>query len=526
MFNEFAPEGRAAIRIQIELLVDNTTLQLSTGGGHGPHEGAGEKCIFWLIHMWIAELHSGYIQPLAYCIAKIGAADIGCADECSALCHAWSAWGSVGIFVVSERFLPIYVEMIETIFDIGSGMIVIRKTMASTIVCVAILFGSFSAAGASSQAAPTEYARSTVDVLNVRAEPSLTAKIVSKIGKSRKYAVLDKQTEWTKIRLADDTEGWVFGQYIKYEDSESPKTTEKKAVEVAQLKQATTVKIIDVTNLRSGPGTDYAIIGKSKPGTTYPISGTEGEWYKVTLPNKGKAYIASWVVETDFLSRNAALTTPANSNNESATPTVFIYHSHNRESWNHVMLEKQGSSPSDDKVNITLVGDRFAQLLQDQGIPALTAEEDFAETLKRDNLDYSQSYAVSRQAVDKAREAYPSIRYFFDIHRDANIAREKTTVTIDGAVYARILFVIGTAHERYEENEAFAEALNKLLNDRYPGLSRGILTKSAHQGNGEYNQSISPGSLLVEIGSVNNTVQESLRTAEALADVFAHYMGE
>ncbi len=395
--------------------------------------------------------------------------------------------------------------------------------MASAIVCVALLFGSFAAADASSQAAPTEYARSTVDVLNVRAAPSLTAKIVSKIGKSQKYAVLDKQTEWTKIRLADDASGWVFGQYIKYEDSESAKATEKKAAADAQLKQATTVKIIDVTNLRSGPGTDYSIIGKAKPGTTYPISGTEGEWYKVTLPNKSKAYIASWVVETDFLSRNAALTSPAKSD-KSATPTVFIYHSHNRESWNHVMLEKKGSSPSDDEVNITLVGDRFAQLLQDQGIPALTGEEDFSETLKREKLDYGQSYAVSRRSVDKAREAYPSIRYFFDLHRDANIAREKTTVTIDGTAYARILFVIGTAHERYEENKAFAEALNKLLNDRYPGLSRGILTKSEHQGNGEYNQSISPGSLLVEIGSVNNTLQESLRTAEALADAFASYL--
>lgn len=397
--------------------------------------------------------------------------------------------------------------------------------MTSAVVCAALLFGGFPAAGASGQAALTEYARSTVDVLNVRAEPSLKADILGKIGQSRKYEVLDKQTEWVKIRLSDHTVGWVFGQYIQYEEGETTKAAEKKVVADIKLKQATTVKIVDVTNLRSGPGTDYTVVGKAKPGTTYPIVGTEGEWYQVALPNKGKAYIASWVVETDFLSRNAALTTSAKSD-ESATPTVFIYHSHNRESWNHVMLEKKASSPSDDDVNITLVGDRFAQLLQEQGIPALTGEEDFSETLKRENLDYGQSYAVSRRAVDEAKEAYPSIRYFFDIHRDANIAREKTTVTIDGTAYARIMFVIGTAHDRYEENQAFAEALDELLNDRYPGLSRGILTKSAHQGNGEYNQSVSPGSLLVEIGSVNSTLQESLRTAEALADVFALYLEE
>lgn len=399
--------------------------------------------------------------------------------------------------------------------------------MAGAIVSAALLFGSMSAAGAASPSATAgEYARSTVDVLNVRAEPDLTAKILSKIGKSRKYEVLDKRTEWVKIRLADDAVGWVFGEYVEYEKGEPAPAAEKKAVADTQLKQATLVKIVDVTNLRSGPGIDHAVVGKAKPGATYPIVGTEGEWYRVALPNKGKAYIASWVVETDFLSRNAALTTLAGSSAEQESPSVFIYHSHNRESWNHVMLEKKGTSASDDDVNITLVGDRFAQLLRDRGIPAMTGQEDFAATLKREDLAYSQSYAVSRRAVDEARDAYPSLRYFFDIHRDANIAREKTTVTLEGAAYARIMFVIGTAHERYEQNKAFAESLDELLDERYPGLSRGILTKSAHQGNGEYNQSVSPGSLLVEIGSVNNTLQESLRTAEALADVFAQYLDD
>ncbi|WP_375143094.1 stage II sporulation protein P [Paenibacillus sp. D2_2] len=49
------------------------------------------------------------------------------------------------------------------------------------------------------------------------------------------------------------------------------------------------------------------------------------------------------------------------------------------------------------------------------------------------------------------------------------------------------------------------------------------MLKSAKQGNGEYNQSISPGSLLIEIGGTNNTPQESQRAAEALADVLAKY---
>src|SRR5690606_32840748 len=105
--------------------------------------------------------------------------------------------------------------------------------------------------------------------------------------------------------------------------------------------------------------------------------------------------------------------------------------------------------------------------------------------------------SVSRQAVDKVRKEHPSLSYFFDIHRDADIPRETTAITIDGKTYARILFVIGTGHPRYKENLQFAESLDALLDENYPGLSRGILTKGANKGDGEYNQSVSPGSLLL-----------------------------
>jgi stage II sporulation protein P len=86
------------------------------------------------------------------------------------------------------------------------------------------------------------------------------------------------------------------------------------------------------------------------------------------------------------------------------------------------------------------------------------------------------------------------------------------------------MFVIGTANPNYKENKKFADALNAILNKKYPGMSRGVLLKSSHQGNGEYNQSVSPGSLLMEFGGVNNTLEENLNTSEAFADVFAEYL--
>jgi len=52
-------------------------------------------------------------------------------------------------------------------------------------------------------------------------------------------------------------------------------------------------------------------------------------------------------------------------------------------------------------------------------------------------------------------------------------------------------------------------------------LSRGVWGKTAANGNGEYNQSVSPGSVLIEIGGVDNTLEECYRTADALAKIIA-----
>ncbi|MNC59534.1 Stage II sporulation protein P (SpoIIP) [compost metagenome] len=53
-------------------------------------------------------------------------------------------------------------------------------------------------------------------------------------------------------------------------------------------------------------------------------------------------------------------------------------------------------------------------------------------------------------------------------------------------------------------------------------MSRGIWGKSSGKGNnGEYNQSLSPTSVLIEVGGIDNTEAELKATAEVLADAIA-----
>ncbi len=164
----------------------------------------------------------------------------------------------------------------------------------------------------------------------------------------------------------------------------------------------------------------------------------------------------------------------------------------------------------------------MAEELKDRGIGTEVNTDDFYQKLLDKGLNYSLSYAESLKAVKAATERNRELHYFFDLHRDT-AGREETTAVIKGKSYARILFVIGKRNKNHEKNEQYAKELHALMEKKYPELSRGIIEKGARSDHGEYNQSVSPGSLLVEIGGTENTLQECYNTAEALADVFAEY---
>ena len=91
---------------------------------------------------------------------------------------------------------------------------------------------------------------------------------------------------------------------------------------------------------------------------------------------------------------------------------------------------------------------------------------------------------------------------------------------INGKSYARLYFVVGQAHKNYEENLMFAKEIHEKLEERYPGLSRGVYLKSKSEGNGVYNQDLSNKSLLVEVGGIDNNKKELKYTVDAFAEVF------
>ena len=79
-------------------------------------------------------------------------------------------------------------------------------------------------------------------------------------------------------------------------------------------------------------------------------------------------------------------------------------------------------------------------------------------------------------------------------------------------------------HQNWESNYNFANAINSLITENYSGLSRGIIKKTGMNVNGIYNQDLSPNTLLIEVGGVDNTIEEVYNTIEALANVLNKYI--
>ncbi|OIJ16677.1 stage II sporulation protein P [Anaerobacillus alkalilacustris] len=202
---------------------------------------------------------------------------------------------------------------------------------------------------------------------------------------------------------------------------------------------------------------------------------------------------------------------------------VHIIHSHSRESFLPELKDTNVPNQAfHSTVNITLVGERLGRELEKRGIGVEVDKSDIGAILSNRGWVYGQSYDASREIVKEAISNNNDLEFFFDVHRDAQ-PRDITTVTINGVEYARTLFIVGENNKNYEKNLKLATELHELLDKRYPGLSRGVILKPASGANGRYNQDLSPNSILVEVGGVDNTLEEGYRSAEAFAKVFSEF---
>ncbi len=196
-------------------------------------------------------------------------------------------------------------------------------------------------------------------------------------------------------------------------------------------------------------------------------------------------------------------------------PLVYIYNTHQTEEYAPSSIAEYAVNPT------VLVGSYILEeKLQEKGFHSIVEERSIKEMLNLHQWNYTSSYDASRIYLDDVKHSYPTIRYFIDFHRDS-IAYEKTTMTLGDKKYAKLLFLIGLENPNYQKNMAFTEQIVSLLNEKYPGLCKGIYQKGGPGVNGIYNQDNSEYTILVEVGGKDNKIEEVFHSVEALSEVLS-----
>jgi stage II sporulation protein P len=203
-----------------------------------------------------------------------------------------------------------------------------------------------------------------------------------------------------------------------------------------------------------------------------------------------------------------------------SNPLVYLYNSHQLENYNSEYLEIYGIKP-----NVQMASYLLKEKLNDLEINTIVEDTDITNSLKSKGWDYYKSYDITRELINNKIKDYPSLKYFIDLHRDS-VSKSATTVNIDNRYYAKILFVLGLEYDTYNENLEVMEKLDKLLDEDYPGISRGILKKEGTGVNGVYNQDINSRVILIEIGGAENTIEEVYNTITALSNILKKYIGD
>lgn len=201
-------------------------------------------------------------------------------------------------------------------------------------------------------------------------------------------------------------------------------------------------------------------------------------------------------------------------------PIIYIYNSHQLENYNNDNLSIYGITP-----NVLMASYLLKEKLNGLGISTIVEDTNITNFLDINHWDYSSSYKASRIFMLDKKNTYDTLKYYIDIHRDS-VGKDLTTVNINNKSYARILFVVGLEHKNYQKNLDLANNINNLFNKYYPGLSRGVYKKEGANVNGIYNQDISSNVMLIELGGVDNNIEEVINSINAISDILYRYVGD
>jgi len=199
------------------------------------------------------------------------------------------------------------------------------------------------------------------------------------------------------------------------------------------------------------------------------------------------------------------LKTPLSFSENGDKPRVLIMHTHTSEAYS----ESENARATDNQKNVVRIGSVIEKALQEEGISVVH------DLSRNDYPAYNGSYTKALACIKSNIEKNPSIEVVLDVHRDyaeqnkdGEKIQLKPVCTIDEKQVAQVMLVVGTdalglSHPDWKHNLAFAVQIQEKLNQISPKIARPINLRRER-----FNQHVTKGSLILEMGTAGNTVEE------------------
>ena len=204
---------------------------------------------------------------------------------------------------------------------------------------------------------------------------------------------------------------------------------------------------------------------------------------------------------------------------KNSEPQVLIMHTHTTECFNGDAMNGETERNADESKNMIAVGEVIAQALENNGIHCVH------DKTVHDYPSYHGAYTRALSTIDYNLKQYPQIKIVLDIHRDAFIYPDGSKLTVtcnqNGVATAKVMQVVGTdslglSHPNWRDNLTLAAKIQSAANIMYPQMMRPINLRRER-----FNMHMTKGSLLLEIGSNGNTIEEAKEAGGNIANVIS-----
>lgn len=209
---------------------------------------------------------------------------------------------------------------------------------------------------------------------------------------------------------------------------------------------------------------------------------------------------------------------------EFSKPVVLIMHTHTSEAY----AENEDARSTDNSENVVKIGEIIKEKLEENGIKVIH------DTTQNDYPAYNGSYSKALGVISRNIAENPNIEVVLDIHRDYTARTQngtevqlKPVKNVLGKDTSQVMLVVGTdhsglTHPDWRHNLAFAVKINEELDKISESISRPINIRKER-----FNQHLTKGSLIIEVGSASNSLKESKEAAihigNAVANVLKNY---